>query len=86
MRGHRLEFEELLRHLALLGLGAFVIWFVAGTFGIVAGFATIARDPAIRFMTAILVLMVPYVVYPDLKAMRYRGLSTEERLGFTAEQ
>ena len=74
-----MDFEEMLRHLALLGVAAFFIWLVAEGLGLIAGFAEISSDPAIRFMAAILVLMLPYVVYPDLKAMRYRGLAPDER-------
>ena len=86
MRGqNHLEFEQFLHDLALLGVVAFGIWVVVGAMGWAAGLATIAPEQAIRFMAAILVLMVPSVVYPDLKAWRYRAMSPEERLGFAPE-
>jgi hypothetical protein len=84
MRGQKhLEFEQLLHDLAVLGVAAFLFWFVAGAMGWAAGFSIIAREPAIRFMAAVLVLLVPSVIYPDLKSWRYRSLSAEERLGLT---
>jgi hypothetical protein len=87
MRGHKqLEFERLLHDLAILGLAAFGLWTVVGAMGWAGGFSTIAREPAIRFMAAVLVLMVPSVVYPDLKAWRYRSMTSEERLGLSHER
>jgi hypothetical protein len=87
MRGnHHLEFEQLLHDLAVLGVAAFGLWIVLSAMGWASGFTTIAREPAIRFMAAVLVLVAPSVVYPDLKAWRYRGMSPEERLGFAPER
>jgi hypothetical protein len=51
-----------------------------------AGFATIAREPAIRFMAAIIVLLIPEVVYSDLKDLIYRSVSAEERLGLATDR
>ena len=86
MRGEdHFQFEHFLHDLALLGVVAFGIWVVAGAMGWAAGFATITPDQAIRFMAAVLVLMIPSVVYPDLKAWRYRAMSPEERFGFARE-
>ncbi len=78
----RREFEELLHYLAVIGVIAFFAWLVVGAMGLVSGYLEVARDPAIRFMTAILVLMMPSVVYPDIRQLRYRGMAPEERFGF----
>jgi uncharacterized membrane protein YpjA len=87
MRGHRhLEFEQLLHDLAVLGLVAFGLWIVVCAMGWAAGFTTVAREPAIRFMAAVLVLLVPSVVYADLKGLRYRSMTPEERLGLAHER
>ena len=87
MRGQKhLEFEQLLHDLAVLGVVAFGVWIVVGAMGWAAGFTTLAREPAIRFMAAVLVLMVPSVVYPDLKGWRYRSMTSEERLGLAHER
>ena len=85
-REHRLEFEQLLHHFALVGVGAFLLWAAIGAMSLAAGLVTIAWEAAIRFMAAVLVLMVPEVVYPDLKDLRYRSLSAEERMGFSADR
>jgi hypothetical protein len=82
----RLDFEALLHHLAILGVAAFLLWGTAGVMSWAAGFATIAREPAIRFMAAIIVLLIPEVVYSDLKDLIYRSVSAEERLGLATDR
>ncbi len=75
------EFERFLHRLAILGVVGLFAWVIVGAMGVAAGYIEIAREPAIRFMTAILVLMMPSVIYPDIQKLRYRGLTPEERLG-----
>ena len=83
MRGTaRMEFEELLHHMALLGVAAFGVWLLIGAMGFSTGYIQVAQAPAIRFMTAILVLMMPHVLYPDIKELRFRQMSGDERAGF----
>jgi hypothetical protein len=84
-RSKHVEFEQLLRDLAVLGVVAFGLWVVAGAMGWAAGVTTLAREPSIRFMAAVLVLLIPSVVYADLKGWRYRSMNAEERLGFAHE-
>jgi len=79
----RLDFERLLHHLAILGVGAFLVWGTAGAMSWAAGLATIAREPAIRFMAAIIVLLVPEIVYGDVKDLVYRSVTDEDRLGLS---
>jgi hypothetical protein len=87
MRGrNHLEFEQLLHDLTVLGVAAFGLWIVVCAMGWAAGFTAIAPEPAIRFMAAVLVLLVPSVVYSDLKGWRYRSMTPEERLGLAHER
>ena len=79
----RLDFERLLHHLAVLGVSAFLLWGTAEVMSWAAGYAAIAREPAIRFMAAIIVLLVPEIVYADVKDLLYRSVSAEDRLGLT---
>lgn len=79
-------FEEFLRHLALIGIAAFILWLIAGASELAAGYLQFQEDPAVRFMTAVLVLVLPSVVYPDLRALRYRSLTAEERLGLGPDE
>jgi hypothetical protein len=72
----RVDFEEMIHHLAVLGVAAFLLWGAAGVMSWAAGLATIAREPAIRFMAAIMVLVVPEVD---------RSVSAEGRLGVATE-
>src|SRR5207245_6811506 len=74
-----IEFDDLLRHLAIVGIAAFAAWLCVGAMGYAAGYLQIAATPAIRFMVAILVLVLPTVIVPDLRRLRYRHLSLEER-------
>jgi hypothetical protein len=83
MRGRtRLGFDEFLHHLALVGVTAFVLWLAASALGFTAGLVSLEQVPAIRFMTAILVLVMPDVVYADLRELWLRRLSPDERAGF----
>jgi hypothetical protein len=79
----RIDFDDLLRHFAILGTLAFGAWLCFGAMGYAAGVIEISALPAIRFMFAILVLVLPTVVVPDLRRLRYRGMSAEERLGLS---
>jgi hypothetical protein len=82
----RIDFESLIHHLALLGVAALFLWGTAGAMSWAAGIATIAREPAIRFMAAIMVLLVPEVVYSDLKALLFRSITAEERLNLASDR
>jgi hypothetical protein len=84
LRTDRIDFEQLLHHLALLGVAAFFLWGTAGVMSWAAGLATIAREPAIRFMAAIMVLLVPEIVYSDLRALLFRSITAEERLNLAS--
>jgi hypothetical protein len=76
------DFDDLLRHLAIVGIVAFGVWLSIGSMGYAAGYLLFSAVPAIRFMVAILVLVLPTVVVPDLRSLRYRHLSPEARTGF----
>ena len=86
MRTPKRGFEDFLHHLAVLGVSAFAVWLVASASGLAAGYLQFQQDPAVRFMAAVLVLVLPSVVYPDLLALRYRSLTREERLGFARDE
>ena len=76
------DFNDLLRHLAIVGIVAFCVWLCVGAMGYAAGYIQFSPVPAIRFMVAILVLVLPTLVVPDLRRLRYRHLSPEARSGF----
>ena len=76
------DFNDFLRHLAIVGVIAFGVWLCIGAMGYAAGYLQFSAVPAIRFMIAILVLVLPTVVVPDLRTLRYRHLSPEARSGF----
>ena len=76
------DFNDLLRHLAIVGVAAFCVWLCIGAMGYAAGYLQFSAVPAIRFMVAILVLVLPTVVVPDHRQLRYRHLSPEARSGF----
>lgn len=82
MKRRRADFEGMLRAFALAGEIALLT-----SLGIVVwGALTHALAPffgtTLRFMVALLVLMAPYADLIERRARRYRGLSTEERMGF----
>jgi hypothetical protein len=78
----RLNFDEFMRHLMVVGVLALGAWTVTGLAGVVSGFLTVRTQPTLRFLLAILVLVFARRTYWELCEWRWRRLPTEERLGF----
>jgi len=77
----RPAFEGYLQLLSIVGVAALGIWLLIGTFGLVAGVAVVDVSQAYPFLLAILTLLVPSVLYPEIRRWPYRHLSAAQRLG-----
>jgi hypothetical protein len=79
---HRLDFDELMRELTMVGFFALAMWTLTGAVGIVSGYLTISPSPTLRFLLAVLVLVFARRTYWELREWRCRKLPPDERYGF----
>jgi hypothetical protein len=89
MRGHhphvnlvdRPAFEGYLQLLAVVGMTGLGLWLLVAALGLVSGVASVDLGAVFPFLLAILTLLVPSVLYPELRRWPYRHLSAAQRLG-----
>ncbi len=90
MRGHhhhtvklieRPAFEGYLRLLAVVGMSGLGLWLLVAALGLVSGVASVDPSAVFPFLLAILTLLIPSVVYPEIRRWPYRHLSAAQRLG-----
>src|SRR3954451_1412061 len=89
MRGHehdvklfeRPAFEGYLQLLAVVGMTGLGLWLLVAALGVVSGVASVDVGAVFPFLLAILTLLVPSVLYPELRRWPYRHLSAAQRLG-----
>jgi hypothetical protein len=77
----RPAFEDFLKHLAVVGMAGLGLWLLVAAIGLVSGVASVDPSAVYPFLVSVLVLVVPSVVYPELRRWPYRHLSAAARLG-----
>jgi hypothetical protein len=77
-----LDFDELMRHLTVVGFVGLAAWVAAGSAGILAGYLTISPFATLRFLLAILILVFARRTYWELVEWRWRRFPADERYGF----
>lgn len=77
----RPAFESYLKLLAVIGMSGLGLWLVVAAIGLVSGVASVDPSAVFPFLVSVLVLVVPSVVYPELRRWPYRHLSAAARLG-----
>jgi hypothetical protein len=77
----RPAFERYLQLLSVVGMAALGTWLLVASLGMVAGLAVVDVSQAYPFLFAILTLLVPSVLYPEIRHWPYRHLSAAQRLG-----
>ncbi len=80
----RVDFDELMRHLMVLGFAALTAWTVVSTTGLALGVVRISPHATLRFLLAILVLVFARRTYWELQEWRWRRLPPDERFGFAS--
>jgi steroid 5-alpha reductase family enzyme len=80
----RVDFDELLRHLMVVGFIALAAWTAVSTTGLALGFLQISPDATLRFLLAVLVLVFARRTYWELQEWRWRRLPPDERYGFAS--
>jgi hypothetical protein len=78
------DMDDLLRRLMVVGFVALILWSLAGTVGLLSGFATVAPEPTLRFLLAILIVTFARRTYWELREWRWRRVDPDDRFGFTS--
>jgi len=79
----RPDTETLLRHLEFVAFAVFIAWSLIGLYGTLGGFLAINRPAAIRFLAAVLLVVVAHGAFVRVRERRLRQLHPDERYGFT---
>ncbi len=77
----RPAFEGYLRLLAEVGIAALGLWLLIAGLGLVTGVAAVDGGGVLPFLLAVGTLLVPSLLYPEIRRWPYRHLSAAERLG-----
>ena len=77
----RPAFEGYLQLLAVVGMMGLGMWLLVAALGTVSGVASVDLRAVFPFLLAILTLLVPSVLYPEIRRWPYRHLSAAQRLG-----
>jgi hypothetical protein len=80
----RLDFDELLEHLMLVGFLGLVAWALVAAFGFIAGVIQVEPQAALRFLLAVLILVFTRRTYWEIRQWRSGKLPPDERFGFAA--
>jgi hypothetical protein len=81
--GHaQLDFDALMRHLAVVGGIALATWAAVGAVTVPAGIFTISPQATLRFLLAVLILVFSRRTYWEIREWRWRKLPPDERFGF----
>jgi len=80
----RIDFDDLLRHLMIVGFAALAIWTLLSMTGVALGIVGISPRPTLRFLLSILVLVFARRTYWEVREWRWRRLPPDERYGFSS--
>ena len=79
----RPDTETLLRHLTFAAFAVLVGWSLIGLYGTLGGYLAIDRAATIRFLAAILLVVLAHDAFIRVRERRLRQLPPDERFGFT---
>lgn len=80
----RIDFDQLMRDLSLVGFGALLAWTLAGVIGIMSGEYGVEPQATLRFLLAILVLVFARRTYWEICEWHWRRFAPDDRYGFTS--
>jgi hypothetical protein len=78
----RIDFDDLMRHLMVVGFAALTAWTAVSTTGVALGMLRISPQATLRFLLAVLVVVFARRTYWELRQWRWRRLPPDERFGF----
>ena len=83
MLRRRPDTEALLRHLTFAAFAVLVAWSLVGVYGTLGGYLAIDRPAPIRFLAAVLLVVLAHDAFVRVRERRLRQLPPDERFGFT---
>ena len=78
----RIDFDDLMRHLMVVGFAALTAWTIVSTTGVALGMLRISGGATLRFLLAVLVVVFARRTYWEINEWRWNRLSPDERYGF----
>ena len=78
----RIDFDDLMRHLMVVGFAALTAWTIVSATGVALGMLAISGQATLRFLLAILVVVFARRTYWEINEWRWRRLPPDERFGF----
>jgi hypothetical protein len=78
----RLDFDALMRDLAVVGGIALVAWIAVGAATVPTGICTVAPTATLRFLAAVAILVFARRAYAEIRDRRWRKLPPDQRFGF----
>lgn len=78
----RLDFDQLMQHLTIVGFVGLAAWIATGGAGVLAGYLTVSPLATLRFLLAVLILVFARRTYWEIQDWRWRRMPADERYGF----
>ena len=78
----RIDFDDLMRHLMVVGFAALTAWTIVSTTGVALGMIRISGEATLRFLLAVLVVVFARRTYWEINEWWWRRLPPDERFGF----
>lgn len=82
-RSHRIDLDELMRSLTVVGFVALTTWLLASSVGVLSGYMAVSSPATLRFLLAVLILVFARRTYWEIREWRWNKLTPDERSGFT---
>ena len=80
---HRIDFDELMRSLTVVGFVALTAWILASSVGVLSGYVAVSSPATLRFLLAVLIVVFARRTYWEFREWRWNKLTPDERSGFT---
>lgn len=78
----RIDFDDLMRHLMVVGFATLTAWTIVSTTGVALGMIQISSQATLRFLLAVLVVVFARRTYWEINEWRWNRLPPDERFGF----
>ena len=80
----RVDFDQLMRNLTLIGFVALLTWTLTGVIGFVSGQYGIEPQSTLRFLLSVLVLVFARRTYWEIREWRWKRTPADDRFGFSS--
>ncbi len=80
----RIDFDELMRALTVIGFVALTTWVLGAAVGVLSGYTLISPSATLRFLLAVLIVSFARRTYWEVCEWRWGKLPPDERSGFSS--